>query len=89
MMRPFALAPALLTLAARLACAPPAFAQGFSPEQRREIVEVLRNALKQDPTILRDALKALEQAEPPPRPRPSGRRSRRRRRRCSATRTTR
>jgi protein-disulfide isomerase len=62
-MRPFALAPALLTLAAGLAFAPPALAQGFSPEQRREIVEVLRNALKQDPSILRDALMALEQAD--------------------------
>ncbi|MFZ4406648.1 MAG: DsbA family protein [Paracraurococcus sp.] len=53
----------VLTLAAGLAIAPPALAQGFSPEQRREIVEVLRDALRQDPGILRDALLALEQAE--------------------------
>jgi protein-disulfide isomerase len=61
-MRPFA-----LVLAAGLAFAPPALAQGtgagFSPEQRREIVEVLRDALRQDPGILRDALMALEQAD--------------------------
>lgn len=66
MMRPRALAPALLTLAAGLAFAQPALAQGtagFSPAQRREIVDVLREALKQDPSILRDALAALEQAE--------------------------
>ena len=58
MMRPF-----LLALAASLAFGPAAFSQGFSPEQRREIVEVLRDALRQDPTILRDALIALEQAD--------------------------
>ena len=55
--------PILLALAAGLAFAPPAFAQTFSPEQRREIVDVLRDALKQDPSILRDALMALEQAD--------------------------
>jgi protein-disulfide isomerase len=53
----------LLALAAGLALAPPALAQGFTPEQRREIVDVLREALRQDPSILRDALMALEQAE--------------------------
>ncbi|MFC7473061.1 DsbA family protein [Dankookia sp. GCM10030260] len=58
MIRPF-----LLALAAGLAFVPPAISQGLSPEQRREVVEVLRDALKQDPTILRDALMALEQAE--------------------------
>jgi protein-disulfide isomerase len=40
-----------------------ALAQGFSPAQRAEIIEVLRNALREDPTILRDALGALDQAE--------------------------
>lgn len=53
----------LLALAAGLAFAPPALAQGFTPEQRREIVDVLREALKQDPSILRDALMALQEAE--------------------------
>jgi len=52
-----------LTLLASLAFAPPALAQGFSPEQRREIVDVLRDALRQDPNILRDALVALEEAD--------------------------
>ncbi|MDO9709147.1 DsbA family protein [Paracraurococcus lichenis] len=61
----------LLALAAGLALAPPALAQGtasgtasaFSPEQRREVVEILREALRQDPSILREALTALQQAE--------------------------
>ena len=59
--------PTFLVLAAGLAFASPALAQGsgagFSPEQRREIIEVLRDALRQDPSILRDALMALEQAD--------------------------
>lgn len=58
-------------LAAGLAFASPVLAQGtagerpqsFTPEQRREIVEMLREALRQDPSILRDALVALEQAD--------------------------
>jgi len=40
-----------------------ALAQGFSPAQRAEIVEILRNALREDPSILREALGALDQAE--------------------------
>jgi protein-disulfide isomerase len=36
---------------------------GFTPEQRRAIVEILRQALRQDPSILREALAALEEAE--------------------------
>ncbi len=36
---------------------------GFSPAQRAEIVEVIRNAMRTDPTILRDAVVALQQAE--------------------------
>ena len=50
-----ALAVSGLTSAAR--------AEGFSPQQRQEIVGVLRDALRQDPSILRDALAALEAAE--------------------------
>lgn len=57
----------LLALAAGLAFALPAWGQGtpggFTPQQRQEIVDILREALKQDPGILRDALMALEQAE--------------------------
>ena len=52
---------------ALLAPAAPTRAQtagaGFTPAQRQEIVAVLREALKQDPGILRDALVTLEQAE--------------------------
>ncbi|MBV1799209.1 DsbA family protein [Siccirubricoccus sp. G192] len=35
----------------------------FTPEQRQEVVGILREALRQDPSILRDALVALEAAE--------------------------
>lgn len=38
-------------------------AQGFTPAQRAEIAEILRQALRQDPTILRDAFAGLEAAE--------------------------
>ena len=40
-----------------------AVAQGFTPEQRQEIVGILRDALVRDPTILRDAMAAADQAE--------------------------
>ncbi|WP_043360433.1 DsbA family protein [Belnapia sp. F-4-1] len=40
-----------------------AVAQGFTPEQRREIVTILREALVRDPTILREAMAAADQAE--------------------------
>lgn len=58
---------AMLPLLALSALAAPmtARAQGslFTPAQRAEIVEILREALRQDPAILRDALMGLEQAE--------------------------
>jgi len=41
----------------------PALAQGFTPQQRTEIVDVVRAALKADPSILRDAITALQQDE--------------------------
>lgn len=37
----------------------PADANGFTPDQRRQIVDIVRDALKTDPTILSDALVAL------------------------------
>ncbi len=40
-----------------------ALAQGLSAEQRAEVLQILRDALRQDPTILRDAMASLEQAE--------------------------
>jgi protein-disulfide isomerase len=45
--------------------APPAHAQAsaFSAAQRAEIVQILRQALRQDPTILRDAITALQDDE--------------------------
>ena len=52
-------------LAVALASAPwgPAFAQGFTEAQRAEIVGILRDALRSDPSILREALEGLETAE--------------------------
>jgi protein-disulfide isomerase len=40
-----------------------ALAQGFSEAQRAEIVDILRRALRDDPSILRDAIGGLEAAE--------------------------
>jgi protein-disulfide isomerase len=57
-----ALALVALLLPAPLAAQPPA-PPGFSPEQRTAIVDILRDALRQDPNILREALMALEAAE--------------------------
>ncbi|MFH5924997.1 DsbA family protein [Roseomonas xinghualingensis] len=37
--------------------------QAFSPQQREEIVSILREALKSDPTILRDAIGAMQEAQ--------------------------
>jgi protein-disulfide isomerase len=38
-------------------------ASSFTPQQRKEIVEILRNALRSDPSILRDAIEALQADE--------------------------
>ena len=40
-----------------------ALAQGLTPDQRAEVVQILRDSLRQDPSILRDALASLELAE--------------------------
>jgi Copper resistance protein ScsC N-terminal domain len=56
--------PAAATLAAALvALATPASAQGFTEAQRAEIVGILRDALRSDPSILREALEGLDAAE--------------------------
>lgn len=52
---------ALLLLACGAARAQPA--APFSPEQRDEIVRIVREAMKADPTILRDAVIALQSQE--------------------------
>ena len=55
-----------LFLAAVLAAGPASRADtpaGFTPEQRAEIITILREALAADPSILRDAIKALQQDE--------------------------
>ncbi len=41
----------------------PAAADQFTPAQRAEIVQILRDSLKQDPSILRDAVTALQADE--------------------------
>ncbi len=57
MMKRWMLAAALLLALTGVAAAQPA----FTPAQRAEIVEIVRNALRTDPTILRDAVAALQQ----------------------------
>lgn len=52
----------LLALAMLLP-AVPAAAQGFNEAQRAEIVEILRRALREDPSILRDAITGLQAAD--------------------------
>ena len=41
----------------------PARAEGFTAQQRAEIIEVVRVALKADPSILRDAIAALQEQD--------------------------
>jgi len=53
---------ALLGAAAAL-MASAAKAQGLTPEQRQEVIDILRRALREDPSILRDAVTAMQQAE--------------------------
>lgn len=54
-----------ILLLACLACllAPAARADEFTPAQRDEIVQILRDALKRDPSILRDAVNAMQAEE--------------------------
>ena len=55
---------ALAVLLAALAAAPgPAPAEGLTEAQRGEVVEILRRALREDPSILRDAIVAMQEAE--------------------------
>jgi len=53
---------ALLALTAILA-RQPAKAVEFTPAQRAEVVEILRDALRKDPSILRDAIEAMRADE--------------------------
>jgi protein-disulfide isomerase len=55
--------PALPLLLGLLALPPAAAAQGLTEAQRAEVVDVLRRALREDPSILRDAIAALQEAE--------------------------
>ena len=53
----------ILFILSATAMVPLAASAEFSSEQRAEIVAVVREALKQDPTILRDAVSALQADE--------------------------
>ena len=55
--------PILLMLATPALAQVPAQAPALTGAQRQEVVEVLRQALRQDPSILRDALAAMQAAE--------------------------
>lgn len=61
LLRRLAIATAALVLAFRPQPAPAA--DQFTPAQRAEIVRILREALKNDPTILRDAIAAVTTSE--------------------------
>ncbi len=50
----------IVPLIAALMTAGPASAASFTPQQRAEIVAIVRDALKTDPSILRDAVVALQ-----------------------------
>jgi protein-disulfide isomerase len=51
---------AFAVIAAVSVAAGNAWAQSFTPAQRLEIVQILREALKSDPSLLRDAVAAME-----------------------------
>lgn len=57
------LAPLLASMVLALLTALPAAAAEFTPAQRADIVQILREALKQDPSILREAIEALQADE--------------------------
>lgn len=59
---PALLLPPMLLLAP-LPAAAQAPAPGLTEAQRGEVVEILRRALREDPSILRDAIAALQEAE--------------------------
>jgi protein-disulfide isomerase len=54
---------AFVILTGSLLAAPTASAASFTAEQRAEIVAILREALRSDPSILRDAVQALQADE--------------------------
>lgn len=53
----------LIALAAATLLPGAAIAQGLSEAQRAEVLDILRRALREDPSILRDAFDSLERAE--------------------------
>ncbi len=55
--------PRILLLLLALLLPAPLAAQPFTPDQRAEILSILRDALRTDPSILRDALAGLDAAD--------------------------
>jgi protein-disulfide isomerase len=55
--------PALGALLPVLFLTPAAAADQFTPAQRAEVVQIMRDALKRDPAILREAIDALQAAD--------------------------
>ena len=53
----------LLSLALTFSGLQPARAESFTPAQRSEIVQILRDALRTDPSILRDAVMEMQKDE--------------------------
>jgi protein-disulfide isomerase len=62
-LRLFRAALSIIVLSPLIGLPPTAAAAQFTPAQRAEIVQILRDALKQDPSILRDAFAALRADE--------------------------
>ncbi len=54
---------ALLGAALALPLALPAWAQALTQTQRAEVIDILRRALREDPSILRDAMTAIQASE--------------------------
>ncbi len=53
----------LMALAGAALLPGPVLAQGLTEAQRAEVLDILRRALREDPSILRDAFQSLERAE--------------------------
>ncbi len=60
MPRPLARILAFAAISMGLLVGQPAHAESFTPQQRAEIVNIIRDAMKNDPSILRDAVVGLQ-----------------------------
>ncbi|WP_159349228.1 DsbA family protein [Roseomonas harenae] len=62
-MKRILLAGMALVLGCGMALAQGTAPSGFTPEQRQEIISILREAMKADPSILRDAITAMQEGQ--------------------------